>query len=166
MLHVCWQTNSSIQGSYMIGLLYTRCLCLAVCEKAAKSYMIQACIPLNKCTVEDTDNGRGMPILLGIPHCVALPKTNVLFAKAYNATPRRSLGRFSSNVTASYMSSSYRPELGRRSWNGGRGLKVSVGLATASPCHMDLHPPFSTWKSSHLEVCLEERAVGDPRHFE
>lgn len=59
VLHVCWQTQASVRGSYMICLLYHSWLCLAIVDKTGKLYELQACIPLIKCSLEQADNGRG-----------------------------------------------------------------------------------------------------------
>lgn len=63
VLYICWQTKDSVQGSYLICLLYRRWLCFALAEKSkvGRIYTIQACIPLNGCSIEEVDNGRGTP---------------------------------------------------------------------------------------------------------
>lgn len=59
-LHVCWQTKDTVQGQYMICLLYRDMLCLASAGKVDQIYTIQACITLNAAKVEEVDNGRGL----------------------------------------------------------------------------------------------------------
>ncbi|KAH7137148.1 RSP protein [Dactylonectria estremocensis] len=59
-LHVCWQTKDSVEGQYMICLLYRDLLCLASAGKVDPIYTIQACISMNGAKVEDVDNGRGL----------------------------------------------------------------------------------------------------------
>ena len=63
VLHVCWQTQASVRGSYMICLLFHSWLCLAAAGKTGKSYELQACIPLKKCSLEHADNGKGMTLV-------------------------------------------------------------------------------------------------------
>ena len=62
-LHVCWQSNSGVNGQYMVTLLYKHCLVLATASKTDKTdqiYTIQACISLDSVRIEEADNGRGM----------------------------------------------------------------------------------------------------------
>ncbi|PFH62541.1 hypothetical protein XA68_13123 [Ophiocordyceps unilateralis] len=59
-LHVCWQSHRGVDGQYLICLLYRDVLCLASAGKADPLYMIQACVNLNRASVEDVDNGRGL----------------------------------------------------------------------------------------------------------
>lgn len=58
-LHVCWQTKDSVDGHYMICLLYQDILCLAFAGKIDPIYTIMASIHLGGAKVEDVDNGRG-----------------------------------------------------------------------------------------------------------
>ncbi|PHH71430.1 hypothetical protein CDD80_5287 [Ophiocordyceps camponoti-rufipedis] len=59
-LHVCWQSPNGVDGQYLICLLYRDVLCLASAGKADPLYMIQACVNLNRASIEDVDNGRGL----------------------------------------------------------------------------------------------------------
>ncbi|KAI7768002.1 hypothetical protein LZL87_001876 [Fusarium oxysporum] len=60
VLHVCWQSPASVDGQYMICLLYKDVLCLASGGKFDPIYTILACIDLHCSAVEDADNGRGL----------------------------------------------------------------------------------------------------------
>lgn len=60
VLHVAWQTKSSVTGQYMICLLYRQYLLLATTGKSEQVYEIQASIGLSDIKIEDADNGRGM----------------------------------------------------------------------------------------------------------
>lgn len=60
VLHVCWQTESSVEGGYMMGILYRDWLCLAVADKPEKTYTLRACLSLSNCILEEADNGRGV----------------------------------------------------------------------------------------------------------
>ncbi|KAI5866921.1 Dbl homology domain-containing protein [Durotheca rogersii] len=59
-LHVCWQTKDSVNGAYMVILLYKDCLCLAKANRADHVYTIQACLSLDDINIEEVDNGRGL----------------------------------------------------------------------------------------------------------
>ncbi|SPN96899.1 uncharacterized protein DNG_00418 [Cephalotrichum gorgonifer] len=59
-LHVCWNTKDSIEGQYMVCLLYQDVLCLASAGKADQIYTIQAAISLASAKVEEVDDGRGL----------------------------------------------------------------------------------------------------------
>ncbi|KAK5987607.1 hypothetical protein PT974_11739 [Cladobotryum mycophilum] len=59
-LYVCWQTKDSVDGQYMVCLLYRDVLCLASAGKVDPIYTILACININEVRIEDTDNGRGL----------------------------------------------------------------------------------------------------------
>jgi hypothetical protein len=66
VLHVSWQTKYSVDGQYLICLLYGHFLILASTSKVEsheQSYQIQACIALSTVKVEDVDNGRGKVLL-------------------------------------------------------------------------------------------------------
>ncbi|KAM0563910.1 hypothetical protein ACHAPJ_000118 [Fusarium lateritium] len=60
VLHVCWQTETGVNGQYMICLLYKDVLCLASGGKFDPIYTILACIDVHNATIEDVDNGRGL----------------------------------------------------------------------------------------------------------
>jgi hypothetical protein len=55
-----WQTKGSVDGQYMITLLYRDFLLLASAGKTDQVYTVQSCIGLNELRVEEVDNGRGM----------------------------------------------------------------------------------------------------------
>jgi hypothetical protein len=55
-----WQTKDSVDGQYMITLLYRDFLLLASAGKTDQVYTVQSCIGLNELRVEEVDNGRGM----------------------------------------------------------------------------------------------------------
>ncbi|KAJ3521285.1 hypothetical protein NM208_g13366 [Fusarium decemcellulare] len=59
-LHVCWQTEDSVEGQYMICLLYQDVLCLASGGKFDRIYTILACIDLYGIKLQAIDNGRGL----------------------------------------------------------------------------------------------------------
>lgn len=59
-LHICWQAKDiTVDGQYMVCLLYQDVLCLAEAGKFDPIYTIMACINLNGAKIEDVDNGRG-----------------------------------------------------------------------------------------------------------
>ena len=68
VLHVCWQTKESVNGSYMVCLLYREWLCLAFATKMDLLYTIQACLSLSNISVEEVDNGRGETTYLRSHH--------------------------------------------------------------------------------------------------
>jgi len=60
VFHFAWQTKNSVDGQYMVCLLYRDYLVLAsVANPVEQCYKVQACIPLNELRVEEVDNGRG-----------------------------------------------------------------------------------------------------------
>lgn len=60
VLHVSWQTKDTVDGQYLISLLYRDFLLLASASKSDKAYTVQACISLSDLRMEEIDNGRGM----------------------------------------------------------------------------------------------------------
>lgn len=59
VLHACWQTKESVDGLYLICLLYRDYLCLASAGKVEQVYTIQALIARKSLYVEEVDNNRG-----------------------------------------------------------------------------------------------------------
>jgi hypothetical protein len=59
VLHVCWSTKDTVDGQYMVCLLYQDVLCLASAGKADQIYTIQAAINLDSAKIEEVDSGRG-----------------------------------------------------------------------------------------------------------
>lgn len=59
-LHVCWQTGDSVEGQYLVCILYQDLLCLASAGKVEPVYTIVACIELAGIRVVEADNGRGL----------------------------------------------------------------------------------------------------------
>ncbi|KAM5362782.1 hypothetical protein ACJZ2D_012366 [Fusarium nematophilum] len=64
VLHVSWQTEDSVEGQYMICLLYRDVLCLASGGKFDPIYTVLACIDLHGTKIENADNGRGLQCYL------------------------------------------------------------------------------------------------------
>ncbi|KAM5356237.1 hypothetical protein ACJ41O_002883 [Fusarium nematophilum] len=64
LLHVSWQTEDSVEGQYMICLLYRDVLCLASGGKFDPIYTVLACIDLHGTKIENADNGRGLQCYL------------------------------------------------------------------------------------------------------
>lgn len=60
VLHCSWQTKDSVQGEYMICLLFRDCLLLASASKNGQVYMVQAGISLAEARIEEVDNGKGL----------------------------------------------------------------------------------------------------------
>lgn len=60
VLHVSWQTKTSVDGQYLVCLLYRDFLLLASAPKNEQTYVVQACISLAEINIEEVDNGRGM----------------------------------------------------------------------------------------------------------
>ena len=60
VLHVAWQTNTGVDGQYMITLLYRDCLVVASAERSENVYSIGAIIFFNDIRVEEADNGKGV----------------------------------------------------------------------------------------------------------
>ncbi|KAI6250420.1 hypothetical protein HI914_01654 [Erysiphe necator] len=60
VLHVSWQTQNSVDGKYLICLLYRDYLLLASSPRFDQVYMVQACIGLFGIGIEEVDNGRGL----------------------------------------------------------------------------------------------------------
>lgn len=59
VLHVSWQTKDSVEGQYLICLLYRDFLIMAFPLRNEQSYIVQACIGLSETHIEEVDNGRG-----------------------------------------------------------------------------------------------------------
>lgn len=59
VLHICWQTTDTVDGRYMICLLYDEVLCLATAGKIDPVYTVLASIHLGGTKIEEIDNGRG-----------------------------------------------------------------------------------------------------------
>lgn len=59
VLHICWQTRDTVEGYYMICLLYDNVLCLAIAGKIDPIYTVQASIHRGGIKIEEVDNGRG-----------------------------------------------------------------------------------------------------------
>ncbi|KAK0383235.1 hypothetical protein NLU13_9148 [Sarocladium strictum] len=59
-LHVCWQTKESVEGQYLVCILYRDLLCLATAGKVDPVYTIVACISLAGVRIAEVDNGRGL----------------------------------------------------------------------------------------------------------
>ncbi|RKF63882.1 putative dbl homology [Erysiphe neolycopersici] len=60
VLYVSWQTKNSIEGKYLICLLYRDYLLLASSPRFDQVYVVQACIGLFGIGIEEVDNGRGL----------------------------------------------------------------------------------------------------------
>lgn len=82
----------------MICLLYKDVLCLACGGRYDPIYTVVACIDIHSTTIEEVDNGRGMPC----PLCLS-SSTNMGFLQAYNAIWRLSRGNWSLKLITSYM---------------------------------------------------------------
>lgn len=59
VLHIAWQTKDSVDGQYMIALLYRDCLVLATAGRTENSYGVRATIFFNDIRIEEADNGKG-----------------------------------------------------------------------------------------------------------
>jgi hypothetical protein len=61
VLYVSWQTKESVDGRYLICLLYRDFLMMATAFRNEQTYTVQACISLAEIHIEEVDNGRGRP---------------------------------------------------------------------------------------------------------
>ena len=62
VLHVSYQTSDRIKGQYMVCVLYKSCLVLATTNRSYTPYTVVASIGLANGSIEQPDNGRGMPV--------------------------------------------------------------------------------------------------------